>query len=170
MNGLYTFVSKHWWITLTELLAFAFLRERLFVCVRVHVRDRVCVCVCVCFGRGINEDEDRRHCLLCLCMRVGRCVWGVSALHESLKRDWGPQRHTWRLRAKQCVPSKQRTALFAENTLCMCLCCWGCCQNEVLKIICSGVCISCYAWCKLPSLHLILKTKWLGKYNLSEHL
>ncbi len=93
-------------------------RKAVFVCVRVHVRD--CVCVCF-FGRGINEDEDRRHCLLCLCVRVGRCVWGVSALHESLKRNWGPRRHTWRLSAEQCVPSKQRTALFAENTLCICI-------------------------------------------------
>lgn len=43
----------------------------------VPVRERVCACVppCVCvFGQGINEDENRRHCLLCLCMRVGRCV------------------------------------------------------------------------------------------------
>lgn len=66
-------------------------QRRLFLC----VYGCMCVTLCVCFfGWGINEDEDRRHCLLCLCMRVGRCVWGVSALHESLKRNWGPRRHT----------------------------------------------------------------------------
>lgn len=47
MNGVSVHLSQtgtpQWWITLTDFLAFSFLRERLFVCVRVHVRDSLCV-------------------------------------------------------------------------------------------------------------------------------